>query len=166
MNYHQIETESICNGIGIRTVLWVSGCNHNCKGCHNPQTHDVDSGILFDDSAMNKILDSLIPTYVKGITYSGGDPLHINNRYKIAEISSIIRKTNPDKDQWLYTGYKFEQILSSNMKDCIRDIDILIDGKFIESKKDLRLKFRGSSNQRIIDVQRSLKKGRVILYEN
>lgn len=166
MNYHKITKFDVDNGQGIRTVLWVSGCPHNCYKCHNPQTHDINSGILFDNSAMTEILNSLNYDYVKGITFSGGDPLHTNNRNKIAEISSKIKETYPNKDQWLYTGYTFEQILKSDeMINAIKYINILIDGRFEFTKRDITLKWRGSSNQRIIDVQRSLRKGNIITYE-
>lgn len=166
MNYHKITKFDVDNGQGIRTVLWVSGCSHNCYKCHNPQTHDISNGILFDNSAMTEVLNSLNYDYVKGITFSGGDPLHTNNRNKIAEISSKIKEIYPNKDQWLYTGYIFEQILKSNeMINAIKNIDILIDGRFEFDKRDITLKWRGSSNQRIIDVQRSLKKGSIITYE-
>lgn len=166
MNYHKITKFDVDNGQGIRTVLWVSGCFHNCYKCHNPQTHDISSGILFDNSAMTEVLNSLNYDYVKGITFSGGDPLHTNNRNKIAEISSKIKEIYPNKDQWLYTGYTFEQILESDeMINAIKYIDILIDGRFEFNKRDITLKWRGSSNQRIIDVQRSLKKGSIITYE-
>ena len=166
MNYHKITKFDVDNGQGIRTVLWVSGCSHNCYQCHNPQTHDVNSGILFDNSAMTELLNSLNYEYVKGITFSGGDPLHINNRKTIAEISSKIKELYPNKDQWLYTGYTFEQILKSKeMTDVIKYIDVLIDGKFEFAKRDISLKWRGSSNQRIIDVQNSLKKEDVVLYD-
>ena len=166
MNYHKITKFDVDNGQGIRTVLWVSGCSHNCYQCHNPQTHDVNSGILFDNSAMTELLNSLNYEYVKGITFSGGDPLHINNRKTIAEISYKIKELYPNKDQWLYTGYTFEQILKSKeMTDVIKYTDVLIDGRFEFAKRDISLKWRGSSNQRIIDVQNTLKKGRIIIYE-
>ena len=166
MNYHKITKNDMLNGQGIRTVLWVSGCSHNCIHCHNPQTHDVNSGILFDNSAMKELINSLKYDYVKGITFSGGDPLHINNRQAIAEISSKIKELYPNKDQWLYTGYTLEEILSSKeMTECIKNIDVLIDGRFEINKRDISLKWRGSSNQRIIDVQRSFEKGKIILYD-
>ena len=166
MNYHKITKFDVDNGQGIRTVLWVSGCSHNCYKCHNPQTHNVNSGRFFDNSAMTELLNSLNYEYVKGITFSGGDPLHTNNRKTIAEISYKIKELYPNKDQWLYTGYTFEQILKSKeMTDVIKYIDVLIDGKFELAKREISLKWRGSSNQRIIDVQNSLKKGRIIIYE-
>ena len=166
MNYHKIVKNDMLNGQGIRTVLWVSGCSHNCYQCHNPQTHDVNSGIFFDNSAMTELLNSLKYEYVKGITFSGGDPLHTNNRKTIAKISSKIKELYPNKDQWLYTGYTFEQILKSKeMTDVIKYIDVLIDGRFEFAKRDISLKWRGSSNQRIIDVQNSLKKEDVVLYD-
>lgn len=151
MNYHKISKLDMLNGEGLRVVLWVSGCSHHCKGCHNPQTWDINSGIKFDDNAMQTILEYLDNDYIKGITFTGGDPLNENNRQTIKEISEIIKDKFPNKDQWLYTGYTYEEIISSEeLNKCIENIDILVDGKFEIDKKDEALEWAGSSNQNII----------------
>lgn len=151
MNYHKISKLDMLNGEGLRVVLWVSGCSHHCKGCHNPQTWDINSGVKFDDNAMQTILEYLDNDYIKGITFTGGDPLNENNRQTIKEISEIIKDKFPNKDQWLYTGYTYEEIISSEeLNKCIENIDILVDGKFEIDKKDEALEWAGSSNQNII----------------
>ena len=157
MNYHKIDKCSISNGIGVRTVLWVSGCEHHCKGCHNPETWDYNSGKSFDEFAKAELLENLSKPYIDGITYSGGDPLHWANYSDIISLAKEIRKRFPDKTQWLYTGYTFEYLVQYNDgRDEIFDyIDVMVDGQFIEKQRDLTLPFRGSANQRIIDVNKS-----------
>lgn len=157
MNYHKIEECSISNGIGIRTVLWISGCDHHCKGCHNPETWDYKSGKLFDESAKQELFNNLSKPYIYGITYSGGDPLHWANYSDIISLAKEIREHFPDKTQWLYTGYDFEYLTQYNDgRDEIFDyIDIMVDGRYIERQRDLTLSFRGSANQRIIDINKS-----------
>ena len=110
MNYHDIKKVNMLNGDGLRVVLWVSGCNHYCKNCFNPETWDANSGLLFDENAMQEIREELSKGYCAGITFSGGDPLYPRNRKKIKEIISEIKKDYPDKNMWLYTGYKYEEI--------------------------------------------------------
>ena len=155
MNYHNITKCDMLNGEGLRVVLWVSGCEHNCKNCHNPQTHDINSGILFDNNAKNEIFEELSKDYISGITISGGDPLHHNN---IAEIKILIQEI---KTIYPTKGYKWEQIKDLNI---VQYIDVLVDGKFIQDLYNKQLKWIGSSNQRIIDVQQSLKQNKVVLY--
>lgn len=157
MNYHKIDKCSISNGIGIRTVLWVSGCDHHCKGCHNPETWDCNSGKPFDKSAKAELFENLSKPYIDGITYSGGDPLHWANYSDIISLAKEIRECFPDKTQWLYTGYTFECLTQYNDgRDNIFDyIDVMVDGQFIEKQRDLTLPFRGSANQRIIDINKS-----------
>lgn len=150
MNYHGITKTSVANGTGIRTVLWVAGCNHNCKGCHNPQTWDIESGQLFDESAKQELMLALSKVWCNGLTFSGGDPLHPNNRDCVTEIAKEVKERFPEKDIWLYTGYEYESV---NDLEVMQYIDILVDGEFVEELRDLRLKFKGSSNQRIIDVK-------------
>lgn len=146
MNYHNIAHEDMLNGEGLRVVLWVSGCNHNCKGCHNPETHDINSGIPFDEKAKEELFEYLNKEYIDGITFSGGDPLHPNNRETVTQLAKIV-KNKFKKTVWLYTGYKYEEI-----KDLIimKYIDVLIDDEFKIELKDEKLNWRGSSNQRII----------------
>ena len=157
MNYHKIDECSISNGIGIRTVLWVSGCDHHCKGCHNPETWDYNSGKLFDKMAKQELFNNLSKSYIDGITYSGGDPLHYSNWKDILNLAREIKEKFPNKTQWLYTGYTFEYLVQYNDgRDEIFDyIDVMVDGQFIEEQRDLTLPFRGSANQRIIDINKS-----------
>ena len=168
MNYVDIYKNDTTNGIGIRVVLWVSGCSHHCKECHNPQTWDENAGQLFDENAEKELFKALEKPYIKGITFSGGDPLYKNNLEDVKKLITKIRKDYPNKNIWLYTGYTYEDIMTGTTEDMlkrqeiIKNIDILIDGPFIISKKDLRLEWRGSSNQRIIDMQETIKQNKII----
>ena len=168
MNYHNITKDDMLNGDGLRVVLWVAGCSHCCKECQNPITWDPDGGLLFDDAAKQEIFDQLDQDYIEGITFSGGDPLYKNNLEDVKKLITKIRKDYPNKNIWLYTGYTYEDIMTGTTEDMlkrqeiIKNIDILIDGPFIISKKDLRLEWRGSSNQRIIDMQETIKQNKII----
>lgn len=153
MNYHNIKHEDMLNGEGIRVTLFVSGCSHNCPGCHNPETHPVDSGIPFDDNALNEIYNELDKDYIAGITFSGGDPLNVHNRDTILELCRDIKDKYPNKNIWLYTGYNYDYI-SSNYHQILNYIDVLVDGKFVRKLKDSNLKWRGSTNQRVIDIKK------------
>ena len=179
MNYLQIDYEDVCNGEGMRVTLWISGCSHRCRGCHNPQTWNPCGGIVFDAKAKQRLFDELAKSYVAGITLTGGDPLHENNLSEVFSLVKEIRSTFPQKNIWLYTGYTWEGIMCSVVttdfnperdlvidmrKQVIHNIDILVDGKYKENERDLSLAFRGSRNQRVIDVQASLKQGKVVLY--
>ena len=150
MNYHNITKDDMLNGDGLRVVLWVSGCAHGCKGCHNPITWDPKSGLPFDEAAKQEIFTELKKDYISGLTLSGGDPLFPGNRSTIEQLVKEVKENFPNKTIWLYTGYDWEAI--SNLP-LIQYIDIVIDGKFIESLKDAKLHWRGSSNQRVIDVK-------------
>ena len=163
MRYHNITKDDMLNGDGLRVVLWVSGCTHCCKDCHNPITWDPNGGLEFDESAKQEIFAELEKDYIHGITFSGGDPLHINNAYDVAELAKEIREKYPKKSIWLYTGGMWEDV--KNMK-VIPYLDVLIDGEFEVDKKDVNLHWVGSSNQRVIDVQKTLEKGEVILHED
>lgn len=162
MNYHNITKCDMLNGEGLRVVLWVAGCEHNCKNCHNPQTHDVNSGIKFDIKAKQEIFEELSKPYISGITISGGDPLHPNNIVEIEKLIKEVKQQFPNKTVIIYTGYVWEQIKNKSIIDYL---DFLIDGKFVQSLYDKKLKWMGSSNQRIIDVQQSLKQNKVVLYD-
>ena len=163
MRYHNITKDDMLNGDGLRVVLWVSGCSHCCKECHNPITWDPNGGLEFDEEAKQEIFAELEKGYVHGITFSGGDPLHINNALDVAELAKEIRKKYPHKSIWLYTGGLWEDV--KNMK-VIPYLDVLIDGEFMVEKKDVNLHWVGSANQRVIDVQKTLAKGEVVLHEN
>lgn len=161
MRYHNITKDDMLNGSGLRTVLWVAGCNHNCKGCHNPITWDIRGGIPFDEAARQELFDAVAKPYISGVTLSGGDPLHPENREEIGKLIGELCSRFPNKTIWLYTGYDWEQICGLPF---IKKVDVVVDGEFVESLKDARLHWKGSSNQRVIDVQRSLLTGEVVLY--
>ena len=156
MNYHEIEKCSISNGTGFRTVLYVSGCSLHCKGCFNSETWDKNSGRLFDDDAKQELFESLGHPYVKGLTLTGGHPLEIYNLPDIADLMKEVKTRFPDKDIWVYTGRTMDSlqmptrnIEQTYLQRVLEYADVIVDGPFIESKKDITLKFRGSSNQNI-----------------
>lgn len=173
MNYAEIKPVDIANGPGVRVSIFVSGCEHHCKGCFNSVAWDFDYGKPFTDEVMDYIIDLLKPDYIKGITFLGGEPMHPNNQYDVAKLIYKIRKVYGDtKSIWLFTGY----VLGGNIIDackckcCIsfefilNNIDVLVDGPFIEEKKNLSLRFRGSENQRIIDMKKTLYYNKICLW--
>lgn len=179
MNYHNITYPDMNNGDGLRVVLWLSGCSHHCYKCQNPQTWDPNSGILFDDTAKEELFRELNKDYISGLTLTGGDPLNEFNVRKLFGLLKELKNKYPNKSIWIYTGYTYEDIIDKHndwfngtQSDDYRYYivteycDVLIDGQYIEEKKDVTLKWVGSSNQRVIDVQKSLKKGEIVLYEN
>ncbi len=161
MNYHNITKDDMLNGDGLRVVLWVSGCNHRCKNCHNSITWNVNEGLPFDENAQQEIYQQLQQQYISGITLSGGDPLFPDNRKEITILVDKIKKQFPQKTIWCYTGYLWEEV---KQLDVMKHIDVLVDGKFIEELADPQLHWKGSSNQRVIDVQKSLKQQQIILH--
>ena len=154
MRYHNITKDDMLNGDGLRVVLWVSGCSHCCKECQNPITWDPDGGLPFDDDAKAEIFEQLDQSYISGITFSGGDPLHSANRLDVRNLIEEIKSKYPDKTIWLYTGYSWEEIWHYPM---MKNIDVVVDGEFKIDLKDTKLLWKGSSNQRVIDVQATLK---------
>lgn len=149
------------NGEGLRTVLWVAGCSHNCPQCHNPVTWDINGGLAFDEAAKEELFEELKKDYISGVTFSGGDPLHEKNREEIRKLAEDIREKFPDKTIWLYTGYEWEEICGIPF---LPNIDVIVDGEFKIEEKDNSLHWKGSANQRVIDVKESLKTGKVQLY--
>lgn len=141
------------NGDGLRVVLWVAGCSHCCKDCQNSVTWDPDGGILFDEAARQEIFGQLEKPYISGITFSGGDPLHAANQLEVRDLMEEIRERYPQKTIWLYTGDCWENIRHYPL---MKYVDVLVDGEFQAELKDTRLLWKGSSNQRVIDVQKSL----------
>lgn len=160
MRYHNITKDDMLNGTGLRVVLWVAGCNHGCKGCQNPVTWDINGGLPFDEAAKEEIFDELKKPYIEGITLSGGDPLHPVNRKDVEGLVAEIRAKFPEKTIWLYTGFSWEEV---KYLPFIKKLDVLVDGRFIEALKDTKLYWRGSSNQKVIDVKKSLIKSSVVL---
>lgn len=168
MNYMKIETASVSNGLGFRVVLWVSGCTQKCPNCQNPETWDFHAGYKFTEQTRQALFDVLDKPWVKGITLSGGHPLELENIGTVTEILENVREKFPDKDIWLYTGYALEDkdfgdeyLLGRTLRLC----DYIVDGPFILSQRDITLPFRGSTNQRIIDVQQTLASGTICEYQ-
>lgn len=156
MNYHNITKHDMLNGSGIRTTLFVSGCNHHCPNCHNPQTWDFDSGIVFNQDALQEIIDNLSYDYCEGLTISGGDPLALPNRNVVAQIISSVReKFGNSKTIWVYTGYTIEELAAQDLpnESWFNEIDILVDGRYIDEQRDVNFPYRGSLNQRLIKVK-------------
>lgn len=175
MNYATIKWTDIANGEGVRISLFVSGCTHHCKNCFNQVAWDFDYGQPFDVDIQEKILKELGSTYIAGISLLGGEPLEPKNQEALYPFLKKIREKYPNKTIWCYTGFILGEEsgeLTDKTKntrytqDLIRLFDVLVDGPFIEELKDIRLKFRGSSNQRVIDVQKTLKYGKCFLYLN
>lgn len=154
MRYHNITKDDMLNGDGLRVVLWVAGCSHCCKECHNPITWDPHGGLLFDDAAKEEIFEQLRQDYISGITFSGGDPLHSANRLDVKNLMAEIKEKFPDKTIWLYTGDSWENILHYPV---MKYVDVLVDGEFKIEERDPKLLWKGSKNQRVIDVQKSLR---------
>ena len=171
MNYHNIKTDDMLNGDGLRVTCWVSGCSIGCLNCYNPQTWDFNSGIPFTDDTMQEILYDLSKPYIKGLTLSGGHPLDPHNAPKVLEIVKRVKMVFPNmvfpnKDIWIYTGYVWEDIIKNDtLKEILKRTDVLVDGAYIDELRDITLPFRGSSNQRIIDVKESLNQNKVILWK-
>ncbi|MBE5875687.1 MAG: anaerobic ribonucleoside-triphosphate reductase activating protein [Lachnospiraceae bacterium] len=154
MRYHNITKDDMLNGAGLRVVLWVAGCSHCCKGCQNPMTWDPNGGILFDDAAKAEIFEQLEQDYISGITFSGGDPLHSANRADVKALMAEIKLKYPDKNIWLYTGDVWENIMNYPL---MQYVDVLVDGEFVLEDRDVTLLWKGSPNQRVINVQATLK---------
>ena len=192
MNYHNITYPDMNNGDGLRVVLWLSGCNHHCKNCQNPQTWDVNSGILFDESAKEELFRELGKDYISGITLTGGDPLHENNLDEVISLIKEIRERFPSKTIWLYTGYVVKLVEhrmvdldynivcgysfmtenpSKNAIDnfkrasIIGGVDVVVDGEYKEELRNVALHWVGSSNQRVIDIKKSIEQKRITTIE-
>lgn len=164
MNYHNITKDDMKNGDGLRVVLWVAGCSHHCPNCQNPVTWDPDDGILFDKNARKELLDIISQDYISGITFSGGDPLFESNREEVYELIEYIKSVYPNKTVWLYTGYTFNDLKKFVPIGILNKIDVIVDGPYIERFRDTTLKWRGSSNQRVINVRKTIDTGNIVLH--
>ena len=171
MRYHDITKDDMNNGDGLRVVIWLAGCEHHCPGCQNPITWDPDDGLEFDDAAKKEIFDQLDKDYISGITFSGGDPLHPANVNGVLELIEEIKQKYPDKTIWLYTGYTWEQLFDSNNKpynkrgEVVQNVDVIVDGMFVQNLLDVNYPWAGSRNQRVILVQKTIKNpGKIVLY--
>lgn len=173
MNYATIKKYDVANGPGVRVSLFVSGCTHHCPGCFNPETWDFNYGNPFNSDIMNEILEALQPSYIHGFTLLGGEPFEYVNQQGVIPLLKEIKSRFPNKDIWCFTGYDFEKDILGDMvnkwsetRQMLSYIDVLVDGEFIEAQKNLSLRFRGSSNQRLIKVQESLSTNEVVLWDD
>ena len=170
MNYATIKNCDIANGPGVRVSLFVSGCTHHCSGCFNEVAWDFDYGQPFTQETIDKILNMLRPSYIRGLTLLGGEPFEPQNQAGVVELLRQVKRELPEKTVWAYSGYLFDRdILSGRLGDTreyLSYVDVLVDGPFIEAKKNLSLRFRGSENQRMIDVPASLAAGTIIPWQD
>lgn len=170
MNYCNIKNCDIANGTGVRVSLFVSGCRNHCKGCFQKETWDFSYGEKFTKETEDKILEMLAPTYINGLTILGGEPFEEENQRALLPFVKRVRAAYPEKDIWVFSGYTLEELLTEGMRprcevtdEFLSLIDILVDGRFEEDKKNISLKFRGSENQRIIDLNKSAGTGEIVL---
>lgn len=172
MNYATIKNCDIANGPGVRISLFVSGCTHHCKGCFNEVAWDFDYGESFTQQTIRTILDMMKPGYIKGLTLLGGEPFEPQNQGPIVELLRQVKKAYPQKSIWAFSGYLYEKITSHTLGDWavtqefLSYLDVLVDGPFVEEKKNLALRFRGSENQRLIDMPATLASGKIVLWED
>lgn len=169
MNYAEIKNCDIANGPGVRVTLFVSGCTHHCEGCFNEETWNFQYGKPFTNETKEQILTELSPDYIAGLTLLGGEPLEPGNRQELLPFLREVKNRYPDKDIWCYTGYLFDRdilekfcVQWDGMEEFLSYLDVIVDGEFILAQKDISLQFCGSSNQRIIAVQESLKQGKIV----
>ena len=172
MNYATIKSFDVANGPGVRVSLFVSGCTHRCPGCFNEVAWDFDYGQPFDQGVIDLILSMMKPGHIKGLTILGGEPFDPRNQGPIVELLRQVKEKYPEKSIWAFSGYLFDHICSGRLgdwevtKEYLSYLDVLVDGPFIQAKKNLSLRFRGSENQRLIDVPASLEKGEIVLWED
>ena len=172
MNYGEIKTNDIANGEGVRTSLFVSGCTHHCKNCFNAKTWDFLFGSEFTRKTEDEIIESLRPGWISGLTVLGGEPFEPENQKALLPFMKRVKRDVPEKSVWFYSGYLFEELCGkkesrafcAETSELLSTIDVLVDGEFVQELYDISLAFRGSSNQRVIDVKKSLAAGKVILY--
>ncbi|MBB5264793.1 anaerobic ribonucleoside-triphosphate reductase activating protein [Catenibacillus scindens] len=172
MHYADIKQYDVANGPGVRVSLFVSGCTHHCKNCFNQVTWDFNYGDEFTEKEMDRIIEYLRPDYIRGITLLGGEPMEHTNQQGLLPLLRKIRQTYPQKDIWCFTGYDFDRDVKGRMLkawpetgEFLSYIDVLVDGPFIEEQKSVALRFKGSANQRTIDVKKSMEQGKTVLME-
>lgn len=172
MNYATIKNCDIANGPGVRVSLFVSGCTHRCKGCFNEVAWDFNYGEPFTQETIDQIIAMLRPAYIQGLTLLGGEPFEPQNQEPIVKLLRQVKKELPEKSIWAFSGYVLEVILSGKLgdpeiiKEYLSYLDVLVDGPFVESRKNLSLRFRGSENQRLIDIPATLARGEIVLWED
>ena len=171
MNYGAIKKCDIANGVGVRTVLFVSGCTHHCKGCFQPETWNFDYGERYTKETEDEIIESLRPDYVDGITLLGGEPIEPENQRELVKLLRRIKKELPQKTVWSFSGYTYEELTGDSRAVCevtnemLSMLDVLVDGEFVEAKRNISLRFRGSENQRLIDMNKTRKEGKIVLWD-
>ena len=171
MKYGNIKKCDIANGIGVRTVLFVSGCTHHCKGCFQPETWDFNYGFEYTENTEDEIIESLKFDYVNGLTLLGGEPFEPQNQRALLPLLRRIKNELPQKTIWAFSGYTFEELTGDGRVNCectkeiISMLDVLVDGEFIEEKRNISLRFRGSENQRLIDVPKTLENNKITLWD-
>ena len=171
MNYGAIKKCDIANGVGVRTVLFVSGCTHHCKGCFQPETWNFDYGERYTKETEDEIIESLRPDYVDGITLLGGEPFEPENQRELVKLLRRIKKELPQKTVWSFSGYTYEELTGDSRVVCevtnemLSMLDVLVDGEFVEAKRNISLRFRGSENQRLIDMNKTRKEGKIVLWD-
>ena len=171
MNYATIKPRDIANGPGVRVSLFVSGCMHHCPGCFNAEAWDFDYGKPFDGTVIDELLTLLAPDYVKGLSLLGGEPFEPQNQAALVEFLRKVREKYPNKTVWCYSGYTLEQLQGESRARCeytdemLSMIDVLVDGRFVMEKKNIRLRFRGSENQRLIDLNKTRETGEIVLWD-
>jgi anaerobic ribonucleoside-triphosphate reductase activating protein len=161
MQFHNITKDDMLNGDGLRVVLWVAGCSHYCKECQNPVTWDPNGGVPFTEDEKQELFHELDQSYISGVTFSGGDPLYRTNEPEILALAKEIREKYPTKTIWLYTGYSWDYVKA---REIVHYIDVLVDGEYVKELRDTQLHWRGSANQRVINVPASLESGEVVLH--
>lgn len=173
MNYADIKRCDVANGEGVRVSLFVSGCTHYCKGCFNKEAWDFDYGESFTEREIENIMEYLKPGYVAGLSLLGGEPMEPSNQEGILPLLRRMKETYPEKTIWCYTGYLFDEDILNRMcreseitKEIVSYLDIIVDGEFVQEKKNLKLNFRGSENQRIVDVKKTLETGEIVHWEH
>ena len=171
MNYGAIKKCDIANGVGVRTVLFVSGCTHHCKGCFQPETWNFDYGERYTKETEDEIIESLRPDYVDGITLLGGEPFEPENQRELVKLLRRIKKELPQKTVWSFSGYTYEELTGDSRAVCevtnemLSMLDVLVDGEFVDAKRNISLRFRGSENQRLIDMNKTRKEGKIVLWD-
>ena len=163
MRYNKIRKMDISNGPGVRVSIFFQGCAFHCKNCFNPETWDFDKGLEFDDSVIDEIIELCGKSHIQGLSILGGEPMHPKNIKGTIQLAKRFKEAYPDKNIWSWSGFLFDQVIDKEVFDYI---DVLVDGQFVDELRNPNLKWRGSSNQRVIDVKKTIKKGDIVLYEN
>ena len=164
MKYNLIRKMDISNGPGVRVSIFMQGCTFHCKNCFNKETWDFNNGIEFNDDTINEVLDLCQKDHIKGLSILGGEPMHPNNEEGTAKLAKAFKEKYPNKSVWMWSGYKFDEGLKD--KDALKYVDVLVDGTYTDELRNPTLKWKGSSNQRVIDVKKSLKENKIVLFED